>query len=225
MRKLIRKVAILAALGLAAPTWAQTATGEAKDAQDTATEKKAETKRAARNKKPGGETAKDQAKDAQDATTAKTAKAKKKGRKAARKTKKAPREMPRISAPTVATRGRDLDDEAAPPHPDPLPRSAALRGGEGDPRLAPEHASPPRWRGRSAARSRARESSAGAREIRGSLPSTRVLRGGEEIPIRTLPDGDRRPPRQRFPSPPAPAGGEGQGEGGAWAGAQRAPRR
>jgi len=115
MRKLIRKVAILAALGLAAPTWAQTATGEAKDAQDTATEKKAETKRAARNKKPGGETAKDQAKDAQDATTAKTAKAKKKGRKAARKTKKpASDTTKKTDASKDATQSGDTGGTTAP---------------------------------------------------------------------------------------------------------------
>ncbi|HEX9399573.1 MAG TPA: hypothetical protein VF912_05635 [Anaeromyxobacter sp.] len=90
MRKLIRKVAILAALGLAAPAWAQSAMD---DAKDTATEKKADAKKTARSKKPGGETAKDEAKDAKDTTTAKTAKAKKKGRKAARKTKKPASDM------------------------------------------------------------------------------------------------------------------------------------
>ena len=47
MQKLMRKVAILAALGLATPVWAQTAA----DAKDTATEKKAETRKAVRKKK------------------------------------------------------------------------------------------------------------------------------------------------------------------------------
>lgn len=49
MRKLMRKVAILAALGIAAPAWAQTGT----DAKDTATEKKTETKKKTTHKKKG----------------------------------------------------------------------------------------------------------------------------------------------------------------------------
>ena len=50
MRKLMRKVAILAALGIAAPVWAQSA---AADGKDTATEKKTETTKKTTKKKKG----------------------------------------------------------------------------------------------------------------------------------------------------------------------------
>lgn len=43
MRKLIRSVAVLAALGVAAPVWAQTATSDKAD-KDSTTEKKTTTK-------------------------------------------------------------------------------------------------------------------------------------------------------------------------------------
>jgi hypothetical protein len=89
MRKLIRKIAILSALALAAPAWAQSSTSTTKeDAKDTATEKKAQTKKKARKAKPGGESASDKMKDAQDTGTEKKAQAKKKARKAGAETKK-----------------------------------------------------------------------------------------------------------------------------------------
>jgi len=87
IRKLMRKIAVLTALGLAAPTWAQT-TSPSGDAKDTATEKKAKAKKTARKAKPGGETTSDKMKDAGDTSKEEAAKTKKKGRKAAAKAKK-----------------------------------------------------------------------------------------------------------------------------------------
>lgn len=82
MQKLMRKLAVLAALGLAAPAWAG-------DAKDTATEKKADVRKAARKAKPGHRTAGDRVADAKDTAKATGAKARKQGRKATAKTKRA----------------------------------------------------------------------------------------------------------------------------------------
>ncbi len=83
MKRLLEGMAIAMAVALAAPAWAQTA----QDAKDTANQKTHETKKAAREHKPGGETVNDKANDAGDTAKAKSAQAKKKARKAGRSTK------------------------------------------------------------------------------------------------------------------------------------------
>lgn len=88
MRKLFGRIAILAALGLAAPALAA---DTANDAKDTATEKKAGMKKSARKARRAvtgdqstADRTKDAAKDAKDTGTETKAKAKKQGRKAKR---------------------------------------------------------------------------------------------------------------------------------------------
>ena len=83
MRRLVQGISIAVALGLAAPTLA----ASTDDAKDTATEKKAETKKKVRGMKKH-KSADDRMDDAKDTASADTAKAKKKTRKAGRDVKK-----------------------------------------------------------------------------------------------------------------------------------------
>jgi Ni/Co efflux regulator RcnB len=80
--RLVRALAYGLVLAIAAPAFAA---DTAADAKDTATEKKAQTKKKARAMKPGGETTRDRMNDAKDTAKETKAKAKKKGRKAHRK--------------------------------------------------------------------------------------------------------------------------------------------
>jgi hypothetical protein len=82
MKRMVKALAAVLALGLAAPTIA----ADANDAKDTAAEKKAEAKKKVRSAK-GSKTAEDRANDAKDTAASSTAKAKKSTRKAARKVK------------------------------------------------------------------------------------------------------------------------------------------
>ncbi|HET9594957.1 MAG TPA: hypothetical protein VFP65_05225 [Anaeromyxobacteraceae bacterium] len=80
-RNWLKAIALGSAMGLAAPALAD-------DAQDTATEKKAQASKAARDMKPGDKTAGDHMDDASDTAKEKTAQTKKKARKTAHKAKK-----------------------------------------------------------------------------------------------------------------------------------------
>ena len=87
MTKRLWTAALVAAIGLAAPTVGRSAAGD--DAKDTATEQGYNAKKKARDLKPGDKTAEDRKDDAKDTGKAMKAKTKKKSRQAANKTKDA----------------------------------------------------------------------------------------------------------------------------------------
>jgi hypothetical protein len=82
MKRMVKALAAVLALGLAAPVMA----ADADDVKDTATEKKAQAKKKLRSMK-GSKSAQDRADDAADTATEKKAQAKKSARKAGRKAK------------------------------------------------------------------------------------------------------------------------------------------